>query len=132
MNHVNHPMLDFPEMDTQHDYLFFLYEKLLEFKDNQSNRSKLKNILDEIERYLLFHFTCEENLMRTYNYSGFAVHQGDHENSARKFISFLDDFEANRLNVFALYTFLRGWLEEHCIQSDTEYVKWINSKRESV
>ena len=124
-------MINLPEMDAQHEYLHSLFE-LLGSPAYTSDRNKLKQVLSEIELYLLFHFSCEEHLMRLYRFPGFAAHQSDHEQAGTKLIQFLDDFESEKLNPAALRIFLSGWLLEHSRISDTEYVAWVKNKRSEI
>lgn len=121
-------LLEFPEMDAQHKYLYGLFD-LIEVSTEVTDVVFMKLILEEIERYLNFHFTSEENLIRTYEAPGFAVHQSDHEQMAAKFISFMNDFDAGQLNPAALKIFLTGWLMEHSELSDSQYVKHILDRR---
>ena len=115
-------------METQHEYLYSLFDKLDTFSNNK-NQPTLKLLLDEIERYVLFHFECEEHLMRLYGFTGFAVHQTEHEQFSARLIRFLDDSDAGQLNVAALRIFATGWLMEHSTLADSEYVTWIKNKR---
>jgi hemerythrin-like metal-binding protein len=119
--------LGFPEMDVQHDYCYRLFDAI--DTASAAGTQQLGKLLHEIEIYLMFHFECEEHLMRMYGFPGFATHQSDHEQAGNRFIGFLDDFEANRLNHAALQIFLTGWLMEHSSSCDTEYVPWIQERR---
>lgn len=121
-------ILEFAEIDVQHHYLYQLFDSI-EKSTEVTDAASMKTILEEIERYLNFHFTSEEHLMRAYNAPGFAEHQSDHENMAAKFISFLNNFEAGQLNPAALRIFLTGWLMEHSELSDSKYVKHIKDTR---
>jgi hemerythrin len=121
--------LGLPEMDAQHEYLYLLFDRIEGIAAGDTGRGPMKELLGEIERYLLFHFECEEHLMRMYAYAGFAVHQGDHEQAGGKLAVFLDDFENDRLNQAALRIFLTGWLMEHSRISDSEYVKMVLQRR---
>jgi hemerythrin len=127
----NRYILGLPEMDEQHNYLYCLFDRI-EPSQQVTSKTGTKALLEEIERYLLFHFSSEEHLMRTYGFPGFATHQSDHESAGGKFVQFLDDFEANRLNPGALKIFLTGWLMEHSRISDSEYVEWVKKRRECV
>lgn len=131
MQYDNRYILGFSEMDIQHQYLYTLFD-LIEESGEVTDNNKMDLILKEIERYLNYHFTCEEHLMRLYDAPDFALHQSDHEAAALKFIGFLDDFERNSLNPFALRIFLTGWLMEHSKVSDSKYVQWIHKKRSVV
>jgi hemerythrin len=121
-------ILEFAEMDVQHDYLYRLFD-LIEQSTEVTDASFMKMILKEIENYLNFHFTSEEHLMRSYEVPGFAEHQTDHENMASQFIRYLNDFDAGQLNPASLRIFLTGWLMEHSESIDSQYVRYIKEIR---
>ena len=120
-------LLNLPEMDTQHEYLYSLFDRIEVLR--RPEREAMRNLLKEIERYLVFHFECEERLMRMYDFAGFAVHQGDHEQAGNQLVAFLDDFEADRLNPSAMRIFLTGWLMEHSRSATASMSKrcWRNA-----
>jgi len=124
-------VLGFPEMDIQHQYLYGLFD-LIGTVQNSSGRFSLQPLLDEIELYVNFHFTSEENLMKLYEYPRFSAHQSDHELAAAKLVNFLEDYEKEQLNPAALRIFLTGWLMEHSETADSDYVNWIEQRRKAV
>jgi hemerythrin len=121
-------VLGLADMDTQHEYLYSLFDRIEE-KTTVTDAAALKPLLVEIERYVLFHFASEEHLMRAYNAPSFSVHQTDHEQAGAKLVQFLDDFDAGRLNPAALRIWLTGWLMEHSKLSDSEYARWVKAER---
>ncbi len=123
--------LGLPEMDEQHTYLYGLFDRL-ERSDKVTNTQSTALLLAEIERYLLFHFESEEQLMRRYGFAGFAQHQSDHETAGAKLIRFMDDFNSGCLNPAALRIFLTGWLMEHSRISDSAYAAWVKECRKKV
>jgi hemerythrin len=125
---ASHYLLGLPEMDEQHSYLYRIFSRL-EDALHVTNKAGAKALLAEIERYVLFHFACEEQLMRHYGFSGFAVHQADHEKFEARLLQFLDDFEAGRLSPAYAKAALIGWLDEHSRLSDSEYVSWVKKCR---
>ncbi len=120
--------LGFPEMDSQHDYCYRLFDTIKPIAES-GDKAKLGTLLNEIETYLMFHFDCEEHLMRMYEFPGYAVHQGDHEQAGHRFVQFMDDFAAGAMNPGTLSGFLGNWLWEHSSSADVEYVKWILESR---
>ncbi|MBN1603787.1 MAG: hemerythrin family protein [Chitinispirillaceae bacterium] len=122
--------LGFPEMDSQHEYLYDLFDSI-EPVFTSGNLSATERLVHEIEHYFIFHCECEEHLMRMYNTPSFAVHQSDHERAQQKLLQFLDDYEASRLNPAAMRIFFTGWLMEHSKLSDSEYVTWVKECRKS-
>jgi hemerythrin len=123
--------LALPEMEAQHKYLYQLFDKL-ESGTTVQDPVATKKLLEELERYVLFHFSSEEFLMRSYKVPSFAVHQSDHEQAGARFVQFLDDFDTGKLNPAALRIFLTGWLMEHSRTSDAEYVSHIIALRSSI
>jgi len=126
--HEPRPNLSLPEMEAQHAYLYGLFDRI-PLTTRVEDPSRMKALLEEIERYVLFHFTSEETLMRRYGLPGFGSHQTDHENAGARLVTFLDDFDAGTLNPAALRTFLTGWLMQHTVDCDQAYVAWILEKR---
>ena len=120
--------LGLPEMDEQHHYLYRLFNLVPE-EDVVGSPEKMNAILNEIERYLDFHFTSEEHLMRMYDYQQFSTHQSDHELAASRLVDFMDDFSKGTLKPAKLRNFLFSWLYEHSVSSDKEYVKWVEKVR---
>lgn|GEM_PF-654475 len=123
--------LGLPEMDEQHIYLYSLFDRL-EQSDKVTNNESTALLLAEIERYLLFHFESEEQLMRRYGFAGFAQHQSDHETAGAKLVRFMNDFDSGCLNPAALRIFLTGWLMEHSRISDSAYAEWVKECRKKV
>ncbi len=121
-------ILNLPEMDSQHEYLYSLFDRIEDGREVRDTQ-RMAALLEEIERYVNFHFMSEEHLMRLYGAPGFAVHQSDHEIAAAKLVQFMDDFGAHRLNPAALRIFLTGWLMEHSETADEEYAKWVRQRR---
>jgi hemerythrin-like metal-binding protein len=122
-------ILGLPEMDAQHDYLYSLFDSI-EDSFRHSGRQSAAMLLEEIERYLLFHFESEELLMRRYGFPEFAAHQSDHEAAGDRLVLFQNDFQADALNPSALRIFLTGWLMEHSVQSDSGYAEWVKKTRD--
>lgn len=120
--------IGFPEMDAQHDYCYELFDAI-EPVFTSGDAEKLRKLMHEIERYVMFHCECEEHLMRMYDTPGFAVHQSDHERMQQKLVQFLDDYETGNMQPAAMRIFLTGWLMEHSRISDSEYVQWIRVRR---
>jgi len=117
--------LGLPEMDSQHDYLYALFNRLIATQ----SRADLQALLGEIEGILDVHFTSEEQLMRHYRVPGFAAHQTDHEQAAQAFLAGVDAFERDRLNPVHLRNSLVGWLAEHSQSADMQYADLIRERR---
>lgn len=118
-------LLGLPEMDSQHDYLYRLFEQLA----GPHTPASMKALLAEIEGMLDFHFTSEEHLIRHYKVPGFAEHQADHEQAATAFLDGVAAFERGELNPVRLRATLTGWLSEHARSADQQYADRIHQTR---
>lgn len=112
-------------MDTQHDYLYTLFDRLVV----PQSREELGALLAELEGILDFHFTSEEHLMRHYHTPGFAVHQTDHEQAAQVFLDGVAAFERDQLNPVHLRNSLAGWLVTHSRSLDMKYAARVLEQR---
>ncbi|MBD3345664.1 MAG: hypothetical protein GF401_11440 [Chitinivibrionales bacterium] len=121
-------ILGIPEMDEQHRYLYSLFDRI-ETTGTVTDYERTKRLLEEIEAYLLFHFTSEEHFIRMYKIPGFTEHQADHEQAGERFVLFLEDFEKGKLNPLKLRNFLIWWLAEHSRISDEKYAEAVKKLR---
>jgi len=119
------PVLGIPEMDAQHDYLYMLFDRLIE----DQTQDEMADLLDEIAGYLDFHLTSEEHFIRHYKVPGFAVHKSDHELAAQSFLKYVDDFERGSLHPARLRNSMVGWLDEHSRGADMEYADFVRELR---
>ncbi len=122
------PILGIPEMDEQHKYLYFLFDRV-EDSPAVTDRPTMATLLKEIEGYLLFHFKCEEHLIRLYGAPDFAGHQTEHERAGAQLMGYLEDFETGSLIPARLRGFLSSWLAEHSLLCDMIYADFIRKKR---
>ena len=115
-------------MDEQHAYLFKLFEQIEE-TEMVVDSDAMKILLNEIDGYLLFHFTSEEYFIRFYQAPGYTMQKVDHEKAGERYVEYLEDFDAGKLNPLKLRWFLISWLDEHSRISDEEYAIFIRKKR---
>jgi hemerythrin-like metal-binding protein len=126
MSEVHEPyILGLPEMDAQHSYLYGLFGQL----DISANGPLL---LKEIDRYLEFHFSSEEHIMRAYGFPGYTVHAADHELAASVFVGYCDNALAGTMTLLTVKKHMHNWLTEHGRSADAQYVKWIQDKRKEI
>lgn len=124
-NKTTRPILGIPEMDTQHDYLYTLFDRLT----TELSHNEMAALLDEISGYLDFHITSEEHLIRHYKVPEFSLHQADHELAAQSFLSHMDAFEHGDMNPARLHNAMTGWLNEHSEFTDMKYAEFIKKIR---
>lgn len=118
-----------PSIDDQH-------RKLVEMINNLYNEfykgitdDFLQNLIKELEKYTVYHFSYEEKFMKLYSYDGYKEHKGEHD----QFIEQIQGFKTtvskdNKTAVIDFATFLKNWLLKHIMGTDKKYTKLFSEK----
>jgi adenylate cyclase len=114
-------------IDDQHKLLFDIMNdlhKAIKFKRGQE---VLNRILNNLNLYVLTHFTMEEELMLRYKYPDFENHKKQHTLFINKLENALDRYNHSSINSSnEILEFLKDWLIAHIKKSDKEgYVPYI-------
>jgi hemerythrin len=90
---------------------------------------ELEAIIEKLADYTTYHFTTEERLMTEHNFGGMHNHLLEHEKFSRNILDFQDMCSRGE-SVIAidLLVFLRGWLVNHILKVDREYVTFLINK----
>jgi len=56
------------EIDIQHRKMLAMIKKIYNLADNSFGKSDIEQLISELIKIIHEHFTCEEELMRKYNY----------------------------------------------------------------
>jgi len=118
-----------PKIDTQHQMLFSIVNKLgnamLEGKSNVILKETLKELID----YTVFHFSEEERLFDKFDYSLKNTHKAEHDKLMIKVGKFSEKYEKNEISISReLLTFLSEWVNTHIKKEDLAYVPYLKSK----
>ena len=119
--------LGLDEIDEQHRVLIVLINDIWKAIVKREDKTKLFELVGELEKYTIAHFAAEEAFMRVTDYPGFPQHKTEHQ----KFVDRVAKerqlaVEQGVLSLDLMY-FLRDWLIDHILMSDKAYVD--NTKR---
>jgi len=110
-----------PELDKQHQYLFYLGNKI-----QKEDKQQARGYVMKLYKYATAHFKAEEEHMKKIKYPGAEYHGKLHE----KFITDLNlmskDFSNESFS--ELKTFLYTWLVDHILKEDNKYFIFANTK----
>ncbi len=120
--------LGIPEIDNQHKRIIDLINDLNKaFVENDTNQ-RIGKILDELSEYADYHFKTEEKYFEVSNFPLMNEHIAQHEYFISKVEDFRKKFESGQPITFRLMKFLRGWLTNHILDADREYVVIIKPR----
>lgn len=110
-----------PLVDAEHRILVLLFRKLdVAIKTYQSEET-IEQIIQELRKFVEFHFLSEENLMRETLYPGLEAHRALHTELLMRLGVFIAKVVARREFPEDLVDFLNRWLLEHIARHD-QYV----------
>jgi len=111
-------------LDDQHKQMFVTINELLDAINTNTPQEHLKNIIDDLIKYKLFHFETEEKYFKEFNYEGAEEHITKHREFNEKLNIIIGKHPENNLELaFELIDFLEDWLVGHLMVVDQKYIK---------
>lgn len=123
--------LGVPEIDRQHQRLFELLDDLELGLQSGNGAAAVRHLFSGLSSYSRYHFSAEENLMRTRGWGGLAEHAALHV----EFIQWLDSMSStvgagDSAAMAELRRFLRSWLVRHVGVVDR--LAWASMKQQGL
>jgi len=114
-------------IDLQHKKLFEIGRKGFELLNNYNDIDKQAIIVDiilELKKYTIYHFSTEENYLRNINYKEFAKHINEHEEFIKKFnaIDLINDSKNQDSYLQEVVEFVYKWIDHHILSEDLKYI----------
>ncbi|ENV43916.1 MULTISPECIES: bacteriohemerythrin [Acinetobacter] len=117
-----------PEYNTGIDVIDDQHKRILDYIneideiDVNTNRARVKQILENIIDYTQSHFTFEESLQEEAGYKYRVPHKRVHDLFIKKIESYRDRFEMGHSIEAELHEVLSKWLINHIQHDDADYV----------
>ena len=113
------------EIDVHHQHMVELFNRAI-----TPGTGAVADLLEDIERYVGFHFTSEILLMRTYGYPRVERHEKEHQGIWNLFIEKSDDCLRDPSRIVELGRFFNQWLISHSASSDLDVAHHIRARRQ--
>ena len=116
-------------LDEQHQAIVTLINNLDEAMAQGQGKAVLGQIISELARYSVWHFTEEENLFDTLGYPDAAAHVAEHKRFIAEVMKAQADFDFGKpAQSIQVIDFLTDWLSTHVCGSDQKYSAFFNEK----
>lgn len=112
-----------PEIDYQHRNLVAMLNALASAIEEKTADIVLRDILDELNAYVLTHFAAEERIMERIGYEYMAEHQAEHHRLAETVQRYRDAFARGETPVQDILAFMIRWLLNHIAGADSHIGK---------
>ena len=123
-------LIGVPQFDDHHRHLVGLLNKVYDDIASGADRSRLEPVFKELNDYVAYHFSAEENWMKSVNYPGMSQHIQEHAEFSKEILDIQEGFfKGQAVSAFELMNFLQDWLLRHILKTDAKYGAFIASKR---
>jgi hemerythrin-like metal-binding protein len=110
------------EIDLQHKKLIGMLDHLIKASDEHNAKSVIKEILDNLVDYTVYHFNSEERYFDKFGYQHAAEHKAEHKQFVDKVAVFVNDYNEDKVLLSAdIMMFLSNWVQNHIKGSDQLY-----------
>jgi hemerythrin len=108
-----------PSVDLQHKKLIEFTNALFEACREGRADAGFKSVVKNAVEYVKFHFTDEEEMMKSKGYEEFPSHKAEHDAFTRQVLGQVSDYMEGRPFVANNFVrFLRDWLLSHIAVTD--------------
>ena len=108
-----------PEIDYQHRNLVSMLNALAKAIEEGTTDTVLREILDELNAYILTHFAAEERIMERIGYQYMSEHQVEHHRLAETAQRYRDAFARGVTPAQEILAFMIRWLLNHIAGADS-------------
>ena len=118
--------LGIPSIDNQHKALFDWMNSLNVAITNGDGKEKVEEIINNLVKYVIVHFSDEERLMLSWNYPSLVTHRKEHDHFITKLQDIQSSFNAGNDMSANVLDFLVDWLVCHIKRTDLAYSCFIH------
>ncbi len=124
------------ELDSHHQELFNIFNRMLDFCDLESGSSQADAIVKDLFDYADDHFKIEEAYMLKYEYpeNDRRLHEAEHRSfrvRVRKMMKEVSAGESAQAMANSV-SFLSSWLRNHILQSDRRYYHYFEYRGHTI
>jgi hemerythrin-like metal-binding protein len=125
----DHLKLNVPEIDSQHEALIGLINRLHATMLQEAGRPALDELLSQLLEHTRDHCAYEEQLMSQYSYPGYEAHKSEHTRLIQHLVDLIGRYQNGELLLsFAVVLELKGWATVHIEKSDKLLGAFLNDR----
>ncbi|MDP2990688.1 MAG: bacteriohemerythrin [Kiritimatiellota bacterium] len=118
-----------PEFDGQHQKLLGMIEQARRCAQTGASPDVMARLFEKLLAYTRFHFNSEEQVMRRYNFDGYAAHQREHQALISEASNYHRRFIAGKTMIpVEIMRYLNDWLLHHIETVDRQYDMLFHKK----
>jgi hemerythrin len=120
---------DIEQIDTQHQYLFELLNRLNSLIQNKGSDEELDLLIKDFLNYTVFHFKDEEGFMRSQAYPKLAEHIKIHEDFVKAVTDIVNKYHGSKFLRFKFFHLVMDLLLNHIEKVDYDFAVYYKNKQ---
>ena len=123
--------VDLQQIDEHHKTLVGLINNLHESMLEGKGKDVMDGLLNELNKYTVYHFGAEEDLMVKHGYpeEDFKAHKKEHDSFKAKLEDLLEKYQNEERTIsIETFKFLKEWLTNHIQKVDKKFAPFLKSK----
>ncbi|MDX2458060.1 MAG: bacteriohemerythrin [Gammaproteobacteria bacterium] len=122
--------LNIPEIDSQHETLIGLVNRLHETMLQGADKAAMDGLLSQLIEHTRTHFSYEEQLMSQTGYPEYEAHKSQHNRLMQHLEDLAEGYQNGELLLsFAVVLDLKGWATVHIQKSDKPLGAFLTSRK---
>jgi len=114
------------KLDAQHLKIFSLINSLDDYLGGSEVQKPIIEVLDELQAYIVEHFSTEEALLQKKKYPGLDEQKESHDKFIKKFSHLCAEMDGDEVKQAKnLIDFLVDWWRTHILEEDMRYKKYV-------
>lgn len=113
------------EIDRQHQHILMLMNSVETAATSGDGSATIDLVLSHLTRYIRLHFNAEERLMELVGYPEIDRHRAEHTRCKAEVDALVDRIHSGAVPLTAATDFLRHWLHNHLLHSDSLLTPWV-------
>jgi hemerythrin len=127
---INDYSIGIEEIDIQHKRILLLIKKIYILTGQSIDHARRVEMLEELIRYMRFHFSSEEILMGVYQYPKISEQKSQHWQLLADLENKYTEIKSNRGEVVQLLFLMLNWFVDHDNKYDKEFGEFVRAIRE--
>ncbi len=115
------------EFDQHHKILFEMINSIIIAKEEKSGFRVIKNTLEQLQLYTIFHFAAEEAMLKHFGFDGLDEHITEHAALLNQVVEYQARIAVeDGVTIDEVLEFLAGWLLDHTLGMDQLYGPFLS------
>ncbi len=117
------------EIDRQHMDFVKLINRLNIIQEYGDNLEYAMRLMDEVAKYVDYHFTCEQNIMYLTKYPDREEQEKEHKDLLESYRNLMNGIQNKEAVIDDVIKYLEAWFARHTVELDKRIGMFLKSRK---